>query len=65
MGNPHPTKSKPLKIGRKHTQSERLHQRVRREKGLEITKKTIFAKRRKVENNIRKYWEGEIDTYPN
>lgn len=64
MGNPHPTKSKPCKIGRKHTNgpSTRVREKLRR--GQAIMKAIAAAKQRKRNELIRRYWLGELATYP-
>lgn len=64
MGNPHPTKSKPNKIGRKHTQGKRVWQRAAEEKSRVAHSEFMKAKRKKVESKIRQYWRGELDAYP-
>ena len=64
MGNPHPTKSKPCKIGRKHTGAlslrakGRVMSRVIQSRKIENTKFRIFK------NKVKQYWGGELMEFP-
>lgn len=64
MGNPHPTRSKPRKIGRKHTgePSERVKQ-ARRNTAMRRAA-LIAGKRRKVKALIHLYFLGELEYLP-
>ena len=64
MGNPHPTKSKPCKIGRKHTGADSTRVRERKRRAKAITQAQNDAKDRKRRNKIAAYWRGEIDEFP-
>ena len=64
MGNPHPTKSKPNKIGRKHTQGKRVWQKAGRERYRKIELERIKARRKRLKDKIKKYWVGELEYYP-
>jgi len=64
VGNPHPTKSKPCMIGRKHTGSESTRCRERRRRGKQISDAQAVARRRKYNARVRKFWAGEIETPP-
>lgn len=64
MGNPHPTKSKPVKIGRKHSgaKSEKLKQKLRNK-----AKKAAQIKaaiRRKNAKMVHEYFMGLRDELP-
>lgn len=64
MGNPHPTKSKPCVIGRKHTGAISLRQAGR------LTSAAVKQHRlqqnlwRKYHASVAEYWRGERDTFP-
>ncbi len=64
MSNPHPTISKPNKIGRKHTRapSERAKQLKQNGKKLWAAQKAKRAIRRKLQ--IEAYWRGDINEHP-
>lgn len=64
MGNPHPTKSKPIKIGRKHTgaRSEKWKQRARNATLHRSKIRRAVIKRYKVQ--VARFWRGELDTHP-
>ncbi len=64
MGNPHPTKSKPNKIGRKHVNGLRVWQKAGMVNSARIEKDKIRARYRKLKNKIRQYFNGEIDAFP-
>lgn len=65
MGNPHPTKSKPIKIGRKHTNAQGL-----RKKGKAMSNKIKSQKQKVIEwkrynKEVKAYWNNERETFPN
>ena len=64
MGNPHPTKSKPCKIGRKHTGAPSDKAKQRRQRGLRLNLEIKLAKRRKQKHAIADYYDGKYDRFP-
>lgn len=60
MSNPHPTKSKPFKIGRKHTGAKR----EREKNGLLFYAKIIQAKAAKYKAKVAAYWRGDLGEFP-
>ncbi len=64
MGNPHPTKSKPCKIGRKHTQQPSEKRKAKKRRGQEIYQQRVAAAKRRKLAAARKYWAGESDNLP-
>lgn len=64
MGNPYPTKSKPAKIGRKHTGELSLRAIGQRQSDLLKKQKSQTFKFRKYKNLVSAYWKGEIDGFP-
>ena len=64
MGNPHPTKSKPCKIGRKHTNAPSDKAKQRRQRGLRLNLEIKLAKRRKKKHAITDYYAGMYDQCP-
>jgi hypothetical protein len=64
MGNPRPTKSKPCKIGRKHTSAPGIRQAEKKRRGkISMRKKRDVAFARKKEL-VSAYWRGEINEWP-
>lgn len=64
MGNPRPTKSKPIKIGRKHTQSESTRIREKKRRALAVANAINIAKQRKYHDAVSLYWSGGSDVFP-
>ena len=66
MGNPHPTISKPNKIGRKHTKKpgSRRWQIAQSEKSKRVERQKKLAKINRHIAQVEKYWRGEIDNHP-
>jgi hypothetical protein len=62
--NPHPTRSKPCKIGRKHTGARRAKDKQRRLNGLKAFEKLKIARRRARNKKIAAYFRGDIATHP-
>ncbi len=64
MGNPHPTKSKLCKIGRKHTgaPSIRKSAKIQKAKALKDQEKKILNRKRK--KSVAAFWRGEIANFP-
>lgn len=64
MGNPHPTKSKPCKIGRKHTGAKSLRQ-IGRIKSFRLKQqREQAAKWRAFKKQVKAYWEQEQANFP-
>ena len=64
MSNPHPSKSKPFKIGRKHTGSKSVRRRGRLASGAEQKRRQDVARRAKYKERAAAYWRGELDHFP-
>jgi hypothetical protein len=64
MGNPHPTKSKPVKIGRKHTGQKSARAKQRQSNGAKTRQQIEDAQYRKLKAAINDYWAGRRDDYP-
>ncbi len=64
MGNPHPTKSKPNKIGRKHVNGLRVWQKANIEKRKKIEKEKLISRLRKFSKKVKDYWGGISDSHP-
>lgn len=64
MGNPYPTKSKPIKIGRKHTGESSLRVIGQQKSGLLQKQKSQTSNFRKYKNLVAAYWKGEVDGFP-
>lgn len=64
MGNPHPTKSKPCKIGRKHTGALSLRAIGRRKSAAYRSNKEETRKWRNFKKQVHEYWLGKRDRYP-
>jgi len=64
MGNPHPTRSKPCKIGRKHTGAPREKEKARKRQAQKIHLRIKVARRRKRNAEIAKYFRGERPYHP-
>lgn len=61
MGNPHPTRSKPNKIGRKHTGEKSAREKQKRAAGLRKFKQIQKVTRSR---KVRDYWTGKRDSHP-
>jgi hypothetical protein len=64
MGNPHPTKSKPCKLGRKHTGKACTRVAERRKAGKKLFAKRALAKQRARDAQIHAYFTGQREFYP-
>jgi hypothetical protein len=64
MGNPHPTKSKPNKIGRKHTGALSARKKALAEKNRRMHDKTLAARKHKRDRAVSAYFRGEADLHP-
>lgn len=64
MGNPHPTKSKPCKIGRKHTTAKSLRHLGRIKSTLIKKTKENDKVWRRFKLEVKKFWNGGIEKYP-
>jgi hypothetical protein len=64
MGNPHPTKSKPIKIGRKHTGAASTRVRQRRADAARAYATIKEGLRRRFHERVRQYFAGARDNYP-
>ena len=64
MGNPHPTKSKPIKIGRKHTGAKSLRHKGRIASAAKQRHKIEAIRHRKFKAQVSAFWRGERENYP-
>lgn len=64
MGNPHPTVSKPIKIGRKHTLSLSIRQMSKAAKKAKVGQQIKKGKIASYKKEVAKYWRGESNTFP-
>jgi hypothetical protein len=64
MGNPHPTASKPIKIGRKHTGALGLRAKGRMQSRAILERKKTLNKFRKYKASVSEFWRGERETFP-
>lgn len=64
MGNPKPTRSKPFKIGRKHTGAPSIRKQNNVRKGREIERLRTVESIRKYRAKVAAFWRGELDTPP-
>jgi hypothetical protein len=64
MSNPHPTRSKPNKIGRKHSGAPSAREKAIAAKNRAMHERTLVARGRKRKKAIRAYFLGEMDLYP-
>ena len=62
--NPHPSKSKPVKIGRKHTGAPSLRAKGRRASSAIKHHRNQINKYRKYKARVAAFWRGELETYP-
>jgi hypothetical protein len=62
--NPHPTRSKPCKIGRKHTHGKSEKQRAKIRAGHIVYTKRAVARRRRHNAKVHLYFIGEVDLHP-
>jgi hypothetical protein len=56
MGNPHPTLSKPVKIGKKHTNQPRTKARQRQENTKYRYNLAVLRKKRKYNHQVRLFF---------
>ena len=64
MGNPHPTRSKPFKVGRKHTKAKSIKQKQKERNGKIKRQQQKRSKWRKHKKMVVSYWGGEVNEYP-
>jgi hypothetical protein len=64
MSNPHPTKSKPCKIGRKHTNAPSARVKAKKAKSIAARIKIKNGKNKKKKQSIAAYYRGEIENFP-
>lgn len=64
MGNPHPSKSKPCKIGRKHTLSLSIRQKAAAAKRKAVARQMQDGKHQRYKEAVAAYWRGEIEQFP-
>jgi hypothetical protein len=64
VSNPHPTNSKPCKIGRKHTGKPSLRTIGRRVSRGVAKNKVITKKFRQHKAEVAAFWKGEIEDHP-
>lgn len=64
MANPHPTKSKPCKIGRKHTKTPGIRQKGRAKSSAIKANAIKLAKIKKYKAQVSAFWRGERDDHP-
>lgn len=64
MANPHPTKSKPTKIGRKHTTAKSVRAQGKQRSRQLVERKAQDAHHRKFKSSVAAYWRGELTEYP-
>lgn len=64
MGNPHPSKSKPCKIGRKHTGAPSTRKKVEASKKRVVARQIRDGKHDKYKDAVAAYWRGEIVQFP-
>lgn len=62
--NPHPTRSKPCKIGRKHTGQKRQKAKQKRLRGMQVYEKLKIARKRKYDAKVAMYFRNEIPLHP-
>lgn len=62
--NPHPTKSKPCKIGRKHTGAPGVRRLGRITSNTIKKHKQAVSRIRSFKAKVAAFWRGEIDVYP-
>lgn len=64
MGNPHPTNSKPIKIGRKHTGELGIRAKGRKTSLQHRANKQKNIMIRKWKDQVAEYYRGERENYP-
>ena len=64
MWNPHPTKSKPVPIGRKHTNQPRTKARQRQENNRRRSNEHKLIMLLKFKKKVSAYFRWEIEDYP-
>lgn len=62
--NPHPTRSKPYKPGRKHTGSPSLRSIGKRLVGEKIETQKHASRRKRYAMMVAAFWRGEIERHP-
>ena len=65
MWNPHPTISKPVPIGKKHTNQPRTKARQRQENNRARSNKEKLRRIKAWKAKVHAYWIGLTDEYPN
>lgn len=64
MWNPHPTRSKPVPIGKKHTNQPRTKARQRQENNKNRSNKEKIRRICAWNKKVHLYWIWVLDTYP-
>lgn len=64
MANPRPSKSKPCKIGRKHSGELREREKQAKRNGMKIWEAQKKKRAEKIKQAVRAYWCGELAEYP-
>jgi hypothetical protein len=64
MWNPHPTISKPVPIGKKHTNQPRTKARQRQENTQHKRNLEIIRIKREFKDRVSAYWQWKIEDYP-
>lgn len=64
VGNPHLTRSKPYKIGRKHSGAVSEHRRQLRRNGAKARQQQKQKKLRRYHRLVQSYWAGELEHFP-
>lgn len=64
MGNPHPTNSKPFKIGRKHTGAPSLRAIGRRRSAGIVREKMKLSKYARHKYLVSEFWSGKLERHP-
>ena len=62
--NPHPTKSKPYKIGRKHTGALSVRKKQELVTKLKKSNEIKLSKLRKHKEKVSAFWSGQLDKHP-
>ena len=64
MGNPHPSRSKPFKIGRKHTGALGNRAKGRLASAKTKNRKKLVHNFRVYKEKVSAFWRGELDRFP-
>lgn len=64
MGNPHPTNSKPAKIGRKHTGAPSTRKKAAMAKSKRVADQIKSGKIHRYKGDVKAFWRGDLDQFP-